>query len=161
MLHSSHYASSGYGCDVCDGTILTTRLFCLTCVSDDFLDEMDVCETCVDKSGARDNFKHEPSHPLLKCTDYMYDHQYAWAVEHGREVWERAKKTFLDGSKEGVSSTMTPDDASMVAQAPMVGSASSSEKPPEKLSPTCTFCSTKIDLPFWVCVECGKSISAP
>ncbi|KAG8821313.1 hypothetical protein FRC18_011380 [Serendipita sp. 400] len=55
----------GYSCDGCDAALIGARMICLTCVSDNYVDNMDFCDLCFDVTKSDRGFNHYPEHDSL------------------------------------------------------------------------------------------------
>ncbi|KAG7442638.1 uncharacterized protein BT62DRAFT_954741 [Guyanagaster necrorhizus] len=136
----------GYGCDSCHGSILGSRLACLTCMNDSFTDTIDLCTSCIDTSCERGGFVHDPSHDLLKFDSVVLDGRLRWMIPEARSMVVRIKGEFRSSLKNRVE----PVEKSSSSH----GSQSKKEALTPAAPPKCRCCGKVVSIPCWVCLIC-------
>ncbi|PPQ65654.1 hypothetical protein CVT24_011808 [Panaeolus cyanescens] len=124
----------GTTCDWCQLSINVQRSLCITCLSSDYTETLDLCPTCVGQCPSRDTFVHKSSHTLLRNYGFMHDCNYVHYVPRAKQVAKQTKAIFREkpGGKKGPAPRTVPEDIH------------------------CHYCKQAVKLPFWVCLDCDN-----
>lgn len=149
--------SASIYCDACNQKIAFIRYLCITCMEEDFSDEIDMCAECIDSSvfNRPNKYIHHPSHSLLRFTRRFHYWQKATIIPEARSRSERVKASFkalehnmTDGErKEHEKKTVRPSDADKVVKSK-----------PSLTQLVCACCGKALTLPCWACVICGMPL---
>ncbi|KAF4609963.1 hypothetical protein D9613_010377 [Agrocybe pediades] len=146
-------------CDVCDQRITFTRFVCITCVEDDFSNQVDLCTECITSRSfsQKRTFVHHLSHSLIRSTVRLHYCEMATLILQARSLSERIKTSFTAASKKPGSS---PEMGTKLRKY----SNSTAHEDPEmenivtslpSLTPlVCACCLKDLTLPCWACVKC-------
>jgi hypothetical protein len=127
------------------------RMICLTCISTDFVKQVDLCLSCIDTSIITGQFDHKPHHPLVKIKWLLQDREKPKLMQDALNAVERAKALFSASATRAelisaiVAGGTTEDDCM-----------GTSEQDSAKL---CICCNKSVSVPFWICVSCGEETS--
>ncbi|KAF4610197.1 hypothetical protein D9613_010367 [Agrocybe pediades] len=146
-------------CDVCDQRITFTRFVCITCVEDDFSNQVDLCTECITSRSfsQKRTFVHHLSHSLIRSTVRLHYCEMATLILQARSLSERIKNSFMAASKKSGSGSDTETKLTKYSD-------SKAHKDPEmenidtslpSLTPlVCACCLKDLTLPCWACVKC-------
>jgi hypothetical protein len=125
------------------------RMICLTCISTDFVKQIDLCLSCLDTLVVMDQFDHRPHHPLVKVKWLLQDREKPKIIQDALQAVERAKALFPSAAThpEVISVTEDPQDGSLEMD------------PVQNSKKRCICCNSLVSVPFWICVTCGESAS--
>ncbi|KAF9557963.1 hypothetical protein CPC08DRAFT_736574 [Agrocybe pediades] len=135
-----------WGCDSCGRRITKSRILCLQCMSGDLSDNIDLCASCVNEAPAKRNFKHDPTHDILKVEETLHDYHLAHVIGKSRSTLNHAKSLF----RALESSTHTSSEG------PQLDNYDTAKRPAETVEPLCASCNARVSTPCWVCVVCTK-----
>ncbi|KAF4609988.1 hypothetical protein D9613_010358 [Agrocybe pediades] len=146
-------------CDVCDQRITFTRFLCITCVEEDFSNQVDLCTECINSRSfsRKRTFVHHLSHSLIRSTVRLHYCEMATLITQARSLSERIKNSFMAASKKSGSGTDTESKLTKYSD-------SRAHKDPDmenivtslpSLTPlVCACCLKDLTLPCWACVKC-------
>jgi hypothetical protein len=129
------------------------RMICLTCISTDFVKQIDLCLSCMNTPVIMDQFDHRPHHPLVKVKWLLQDREKPKIIQDALNAVERAKALFPMATThvELIPVAVTEDTAD-----DSVGMAEGREGAQDSRK-LCICCNTLVSVPFWICVSCGES----
>ncbi|KAH9480236.1 hypothetical protein JR316_0006834 [Psilocybe cubensis] len=146
-------------CYSCNVPIPFTRFICITCVAEDFDDQIVLCPECIgSRSLAIGKFVHSISHCLICSPVRVHCYELSDVIFKARRRSTRLIAAFknletkakrlelqnneeINGSKVGQLQIGPDLDLDSVA-------------PTSEVSLMCACCSTDLTLPFWACVSC-------
>ncbi len=117
-------------------------------MDDNFSNQLDLCEDCIDIPFPGGVFEHHESHSLICSTRRIFDCEMASIILQARSSSGRVKSLFNLGS--GQHSGLTPTSN---AEFRVVRRNATAEA-----LPSCGCCGQAISLPCWVCVICCMSL---
>ncbi|KAJ6585554.1 hypothetical protein B0H19DRAFT_424284 [Mycena capillaripes] len=81
-------------CDNCAESIYDTRLFCIQCMDDEYLETIDLCSKCRESTPRNEDVIHTRSHLLIKTYRPIHDGDMALMVPEAEVIANRVKKAF-------------------------------------------------------------------
>ena len=112
--------------------------------------QVDICEHCLAKNEAvtSNAFSHKPSHTLLKTRNRRIT-----KVERAKIIFQARDQT-----QRVKTALRPPEPKNRTGPGPqmVMGAIVQSDSTPN--CPECSHCDDGIELPCWVCTECGTSI---
>ncbi|TFK64971.1 hypothetical protein BDN72DRAFT_846149 [Pluteus cervinus] len=155
-----------WGCDSCGRRITKSRLLCVTCMSEDLSDNIDLCLICIDKSPTKRGFSHDPSHIMVKTEQTLHDFDFARIVETAKGMSDRIKGAFRSIESAMPPPLVVPGVPGIqglpgiglrVAGSPMIpGLPMTMGGEDHKSQPVCACCEKRAIPPCWVCLICNK-----
>lgn len=128
-----------WGCDWCERRITKARNLCITCMSEDLSDNIDLCSACVDRAPSKRGFVHDPSHITVKVEQTLHDFYFLRVVENAKATIEKMKNLF----RMLEANAAQPDE-----------NTDTEEEAGHKV--ICACCAKKVMPPCWACVMCSR-----
>ncbi|KAJ3575378.1 hypothetical protein NP233_g1131 [Leucocoprinus birnbaumii] len=125
-----------WGCDWCERRITKARNLCITCMSEDLSDNIELCSTCIDRAPTKRGFEHDPSHVMVKVEQTLHDFYFLRVVQNAKVTIEKVKNLF----RALEANALQPDE--------------NAEEETRKA--ICACCAKKVLPPCWACVMCAR-----
>ncbi|KAJ3710187.1 hypothetical protein C8R42DRAFT_382910 [Lentinula raphanica] len=95
----------GLKCDSCRREIHGSRFMCLSCMNDDFSENIDLCSHCQNEGVKRKSFVHESSHSLLRVDAVILDAELALAIPKAQSTAVQIEDRMRSSSTAAESSS--------------------------------------------------------
>ena len=153
-------------CYSCRVPIPFTRFVCITCVQEDFQDQIVLCPECIkSRKLSISTFTHSLSHCLVSCPIRMHCYEFADIIFQARRRAKRLIASFKNAETRAKMAESRKQN--MTGGLEEVAKYVDSEADNENIvmassSPLkCSCCDHNLTLPFWACVNCGMKFRIP
>jgi len=150
-------------CDVCDQRVTFTRFVCITCVEEDFSNQVDLCPECIESRSfsQKRSFVHHLSHSLIRATVRLHYCEMAGLILQARSLSERIKASFTAANSRKASELDMDIKSTKYSESKASKDLELENIVTSRPSLTpliCACCLKELTLPCWGCVTCGEDI---
>lgn len=138
-------------CDTCSQPLLFSRYICITCVDEDYTNQIDFCtdnSQCASETlFTKRNFLHSTSHTLLRTNRHIPMAKKKELILKFNLFSEEIKKMFRSREESRKASNTKNFAIQMAIEIRR-------NVNPPAIEIKCTSCQKKLTLPCWACADC-------